>query len=100
MLIRNGKIQFLFWTAFFSVFVFVWIAWIGLQVFILPDEKSMTPPQNAIVLLFVLYGMEAVLLMAGTFVSVMINNRFYRKLFGIFTMVAMASLLYAKSISG
>jgi len=100
MLIRNGKIQFLFWTAFFAVFVFVWIAWVGLQTFVLADEKPITPPQNVIVLLFILYGIEAVLLMAGTFVSIMINNRFYRKLFGIFVMVAMGSLLYAKSMFG
>jgi len=100
MLIRSGKIQFLFWTAFFSVFVFIWIAWIGLGTFILPDEKPVSIPQDAVVLLFILYGILAVLLMAGTFVSIMINNRFYTKLFGVFVMVAMGTLMYAKSMFG
>jgi len=57
-------------------------------------------PQDAVVLLFILYGILAVLLMAGTFVSIMINNRFYSKLFGIFVMVAMGTLMYAKSMFG
>ncbi len=56
MLIRSAKIQFLFWTAFFSVLLYIWIVTIGLQTFVLPDEKPMEFPQNTVLLMFVLYG--------------------------------------------
>jgi len=100
MLIRNGKIQFLFWTAFFSVMVYLWIVWMGIQTFVLPDEMPLEPPQNVIVLMFILYGLLSVMLMAGTVVSVMINNRYYRNFFGVMIFVAFGSLLVAKSMFG
>jgi len=100
MLIRSGKIQFLFWTAFFSVLLYVWIVTIGLQTFVLPDEKPMHLPQETVLLMFVLYALLAVAAVAGTIVSIMINNAFYRNFFGILVMVALATLLSAKSMFG
>ena len=100
MLIRSGKIQFLFWTAFFSVLLYLWIVAVGLQTFVLPDEKPMHVPENVIILLFVLYGLLIMAVMAGTLVSVMINNSFYRKFFGMFTIVAFGTILLAKSMFG
>jgi|AGBJ01.1.fsa_nt_gi hypothetical protein len=100
MLIRSGKIQFLFWTAFFSVMLYIWIVTIGLQTFVLPDEKPMVLPQNVILLMFVLYGLLAVALLAGTIISTMINNRYYIKFFGVFMMVGLATLLTSRSMFG
>ncbi len=100
MLIRSAKIQFLFWTAFFSVLLYIWIVTIGLQTFVLPDEKPMELPQNTILLMFVLYGLLAVAVLAGTIISTMINNRFYTKFFGIFMMVGLATLLTTRSMFG
>ncbi|MCF6207520.1 MAG: hypothetical protein L3J47_11645, partial [Sulfurovum sp.] len=100
MLIRSGKIQFLFWTAFFSVMVYLWIAWVGLQTFVLPDEKPMELPHDEIVLMFILYGLLSVMLMAGTVVAVMINNRYFRNFFGFIIFVAFGSLLVARSMLG
>ncbi len=100
MLIRSGKIQFLFWTAFFSVLLYLWIVAVGLQTFVLPDEKPMHVPENVIILLFVLYGLLIMAVMAGTLVSVMINNSFYRKFFGMFIIVALGTMLLAKSMFG
>ena len=100
MLIRSGKIQFLFWTAFFSIMLYVWIVTIGLQTFVLPDEKPMELPQNTVLLMFVLYGLLAVAVLAGTIISTMINNRFYTKFFGIFMMVGLATLLATKGMFG
>ena len=100
MLIRSGKIQFLFWTAFFSVLLYVWIVTIGLQTFVLPDEKPMELPQNTVLLMFVLYGFLAVAVLAGTIISTMINNRFYTKFFGIFMMLGLATILATKGMFG
>jgi len=100
MLIRSGKIQFLFWTAFFSVLIYLWIVAIGLQTFVLPDEKPMELPQNVITLMFILYGFLIVAVLTGTIISTMIDNKFYRNFFGIFIIVAFATLLVAKSMFG
>ena len=100
MLIRSGKVQFLFWTAFFSVVLYLWIVTVGLQTFVLPDEKPMHLPQETVLLMFVLYGLLAVAVVVGTIISTMINNNFYRKFFGVFVMVALATLLGAKSMFG
>jgi len=100
MLIRSAKIQFLFWTAFFSVLLYIWIVTIGLQTFVLPDEKPMELPQNTVLLMFVLYGLLAVAVLAGTIISTMINNRYYTKFFGIFMMLGLATILATKGIFG
>ena len=100
MLIRSAKVQFLFWTAFFSVVLYLWIVAVGLQTFVLPDEKPLHVPQNVIFLLFILYGLLSVAVLAGTIISTMINNKFYQKFFGIFMMLALATLLATKSMFG
>jgi hypothetical protein len=100
MLIRSGKIQFLFWTAFFSIILYLWIVAVGVQTFVLPDEKPMALPQNVIMLMFILYGLLAVTVLAGTIISTMINNTFYMKFFSIFMMVGLATLLTTRSMFG
>jgi len=42
----------------------------------------------------------AVAIVAGTIISTMINNSYYQKFFGIFVMVALATLLSAKGMFG
>lgn len=100
MLIRSGKIQFLFWTAFFSVMLYLWIIGVGLQTFVLPDEKPLELPQDAIILLFLLYGLLIISVLAGTIVAVMINNKFYRNFFGTILIVSFATVLAAKGMFG
>ncbi len=100
MLIRSGKIQFLFWTAFFSAMVYLWLIAVGLQTFVLPDERPLEMPQDVVILMFLLYGLLIVLVLAGTIVAAMIDNRFYRKLFGGFIIVAFVTFLAAKSMFG
>lgn len=100
MLIRSGKIQFLFWTAFFSVLLYLWIVAVGLQTFVLPDEKPMVLPENVVMLMFVLYILLAVSALAGTIISTMINNKFYIKFFGSIMLVGLATLLATKGMFG
>ena len=100
MLIRSGKIQFLFWTAFFSVMVYLCLVVLGLQTFVLPDEKPLELPQEVVTLMFLLYGLLIVLILAGTIVSAMIDNRFYQKLFGGFIIVAFVTFLSVKGMFG
>ena len=100
MLIRSGKVQFLFWTAFAAVVLYVWIVTVGLQTFVLPDEKPMHFSQDVVLLMFVLYGLLAVALLAGTIISAMIDNSFYRKFFGLFMILALATVVVAKSLFG
>ncbi len=100
MYIRSGKVQFLFWTAFFTVMLYLWIVAVGLQTFVLPDEKPMHLPQDTVLLMFVLYGCLAVVLVAGTIISTMISNSFYQKFFSIFVFISLATIIVAKSIFG
>ncbi len=100
MLIRSSKIQFLFWTAFFSVLLYFWIVAVGLQTFVLPDEKPMELPQDVIFLMFILYGFLAVAVLAGTIISTMIDNKFYRNFFGGMVIVAFATILATKGMFG
>lgn len=100
MLIRSAKIQFLFWTAFFSVILYIWIVTVGLQTFVLPDEKPMALPSEVIALMFILYGLLAVSVLAGTIISTMINNKYYMKFFGFITIVGLLTLLITKSMFG
>jgi hypothetical protein len=100
MLIRSGKIQFLFWTAFFAVVLYLWIVTVGLQTFVLPDEKPIHLPQDTVMLMFILYGLLAVAVVAGTIISTMINNSFYQKFFSVFVIVSLGTLLATKSMFG
>ena len=100
MLIRSGKIQFLFWTAFFSVMLYIWLVTVGLQTFVLPDEKPMEVPQNVVILMAILFGLWAVSIVSGIIVSTMINNRYYTKFFSIFLIVGLATLVMTRSMFG
>jgi len=100
MLIRSGKIQFLFWTAFFAVMLYIWIVTVGLQTFVLPDEKPLEFPQNVVMLMAMLFGLWAVAVLAGTIISTMINNRYYIKFFSIFMIVGLATLLATRGMFG
>lgn len=100
MFVRSGKIQFLFWTAFFTVILYLWIVTVGLQTFVLPDEKPLHFSQDVVVLIFVLYGLLSVTVLAGTIISTMINNVFYQRFFSIFIVIALVTLLATKSMFG
>jgi hypothetical protein len=100
MLIRSGKIQFLFWTFFFSTMTYLWIVAVGFQTFILPDEKPLEMPQNVIVLLFILYGFLTITTLSGLVVSVMINNRHYTKIFSGLIILIFATIMASKGIFG
>ncbi|WP_415406662.1 hypothetical protein ACLHDG_12915 [Sulfurovum sp. CS9] len=100
MLIRSAKIQFLFWTAFFSVLLYIWIVTVGLQTFVLPDEKPIELPEDVIGLMFILYGLLAVSLLIGTIISTMINNKFYTKFFGTMMIIGLVTLLASKGMFG
>jgi uncharacterized membrane protein YwaF len=100
MLIRSGKIQLLFWTAFFSVLLYIWVITIVLQTFVLPDEKPMDIPQNVVMLMFVVFGLMTVAVLTGTIISTMINNRFYIKFFSVIMIVGLATLVAIRSMFG
>ena len=100
MLVRSGKIQFLFWTAFFSVLLYIWIVSVGLQTFVLPDERPMELPQNVVFLMFILFGLLSVTVLAGTIISTMINNKFYTKFFGVMLIIGLMTLLATRSMFG
>jgi hypothetical protein len=100
MLIRSGKVQFLFWAAFFSVMLYLWIIAVGLQTFVLPDETPMHFSQDVIILMFVLYGMLTVCLIAGTIISTMIDNGFYQKFFTYSIIITILTLVVSKSMFG
>ena len=100
MMVRSGKIQFLFWASFFSVILYLWIVATGVQTFIMPDDKSLEIPQNAIILLFILYGLLVISTLSGLIVSTIVNNRFYTRFFGAMVMIVFATIIAAKGIFG
>ena len=100
MIRRSGKMQFLFWAFFFSVMLYLWILTIGLQTFVLPDEKPLDFPQNVVSLLFILYGFLVISTLSGTVVSIMVGNRKYINLFGAMVIVVFATIVVAKGVFG
>jgi len=100
MHIRSGKIQFLFWTFFFSVMIYLWIVVAGAQTFILPDIKPMELPQNIILLMFILYGFLTITTLSGLIVSIMINNKHYTRLFSGLIILVFATIMAGKGIFG
>lgn len=100
MLIRSGRIQFLFWTAFFAAMLYLWIMAVGLQTFVLPDQKPMELPQNVATLMFMLYAFLTIDLMVGIVVSTMIDNGFYQRYFAFFIILSFVSVIAAKSLFG
>lgn len=100
MLIRSGKIQLLFWTAFFSIILYIWLVTVGLQTFVLTDERPMDIPQNVVMLMAVLFGLWAIAVLVGTIISTMINNNYYIKFFSIFMIVGLATLVATRSMFG
>jgi hypothetical protein len=97
---RSPKIQFLFWAAFFSILLYLWIVVVGLVNFVLVDEKPLNPPENITFLLFVLYGFLMLITLAGEVVSTMINSRYYQRFFGVMLIFIFATLLFIRSIFG
>jgi len=100
MMYRSGKIQFLFWMAFFSVLFYVWLIGVGLQTFVLPDEPPMEFPEQAATLMFILFGLLIFSSLAGTVVSMMISNRFYIRFFSGMTIFIFGSMMLTKGYFG
>jgi uncharacterized membrane protein YwaF len=97
---RSGKVQFLFWSMFFSVMIYLWIISVAFTTFILPDEKPLTMPQNVVTLLFILYGFLIVLTLAGLFIAVMVGNEKYTKRFSAMVFLIFATILFGKGMFG
>ena len=100
MIRRSGKMQFLFWTFFFSVMLYGWILWIGVRTFVLPSEPLMELPQQEVTLLFILYGFLILTTLSGTIVSIMIGNQRYIRRFGAMVILVFATIVAAKGMFG
>jgi len=97
---RTPKIQFLFWAAFFSIMLYLWIVVVGLTNFVFIEQKPLYPSQNITFLLFILYGMLMFITLAGEVVSTMINSRYYQKFFGVMLILIFATLLFIRTLFG
>ena len=96
MLMRSGKIRFLFWNACFAVFVYVWIVILGLQALL-----SHTHPSSELAVgIVVLYLLLIASVLAGTIVATLIGNRFYSTFYGIAVFVTFGTLMAVKSLRG
>ncbi len=100
MIVRSGKVQFLFWTAFFSIMIYLILIVIGLETFVLPKQKPMEIPYQTVITMFSLYGVLILAVLSGVVLSVMIDNHFYRNLFGTFSAIVFFSLLAVKGMFG
>ncbi len=97
---RGGKIQFLFWTFFFSILLYLWIIYIAINTFIIDSSIKMSFPKEEVRLLFLLYGLLALLALSGTVISIFISNRGYTTKFGALVMVLFGTIIAAKGIFG
>ena len=99
MILHSGKVQALFWLFSFSVMIFIWIIWIVVQTFIL-SASQMEVPEDRVALIFILYGMLVIFVLAGTVISIFINNKRYTNRFGALFLIIFISFLIGKSIFG
>ena len=99
MILHSGKVQALFWLFSFSVMIFIWIIWIVVQTFIL-SASQMEVPEDRVALIFILYGMLVLFVLAGTVISIFINNKRYTNRFGALFLIIFISFLIGKSIFG
>jgi len=97
---RSGKIQYLFWSFFFSIMIYIWIIAVVLQTFVLPEKAPMQLPTNVISLLFILYGFLIVLTLSGLIISIMIGNTKYSKRFSAMVFIIFGSIIIGKGIFG
>jgi len=79
--------------------LFIWIVWTVVQTFMFRGP-TMELPQEQIALIFILYGILALFVLAGTVVSTFINNRRYMNRFGVMTLLIFVSFLVGKSVFG
>jgi len=79
--------------------IFIWIIWIVVQTFIL-STPQMEFPEDRIALIFILYGVLVLFVLAGTVISIFINNKRYTNRFGALFLVIFISFLVGKSIFG
>ncbi len=100
MIRRSGKMQFLFWTFFFSIIFYLWILWIGIRTFLLNSEELIALPQQETALLFTLYGLLILCTLLGTIVSIMIGNQPYIRRFGFMVILIFATIVASKGIFG
>jgi len=79
--------------------IFIWIIWIVVQTFIL-SASQMEVPEDRVALIFILYGMLVLFVLAGTVISIFINNKRYTNRFGALFLIIFISFLIGKSIFG
>ena len=93
---RSGKIQFLFWAAFFATLFSLWIALVFLNL-----AFSQTPlSHSAIKLLIVLYFLVGSFSLTGLVLATLINNRHYERFFAFIIFLLFLSLLAIRSFAG
>ena len=64
------------------------------------EGPRMELPQEQIALIFILYGILILFVLAGTVISIFINNRRYMNRFGVMTLLIFVSFLAGKSVFG
>jgi len=93
---RSGKIQFLFWAAFFASLFSIWIAVVLLNFAVLRNPLS----DPVIKLLIVLYFLVGFFSLTGLVLATLINNRRYERLFAFIIFLLFLSLLAIRSFAG
>jgi hypothetical protein len=95
MKIRSGKIQFLFWSAFFATIFAVWIGIAEFNLLLFGAELT----DATIRLLFTLYFFVAFFSLAGLITATLINNSFYSRFFSFIIFLLFLSLLAIRTFS-
>ncbi len=97
---RSNKVQILFWLSFFAIIFYLWLIELGVTNFIFEDKNRLFPPQNVIFLMFTLYALLIIDILIGTFIAIMIANKYYQRFFGILLAISFFSFLIAKGLFG
>jgi hypothetical protein len=97
---RSGKIRLLFWLFVVSLFLYLWIVWIAIATFILPETPPLEFPADRVGTMFILYGILAFTSLSGVVISIFINNRRYTQRFSALVMIIFATIMAAKGLFG
>jgi hypothetical protein len=97
---RSGKIRLLFWLFVVSLFLYLWIVWIAVATFILPETPPLEFPADRVGMMFILYGILIFTSLAGVVISIFINNGRYMKLFSALVMTIFATIMAGKGLFG
>jgi len=97
---HSPKKKLLFWFFIVAIFIFLWLLWLGVDVYILTKNPLSHIDGSRAIMMATLAVILIVLLVAGLVISTMLGNKRYSRYFSVFIGVLFISLLMVRTIFG